>query len=155
MIMRRNEKRVTNRAEIDDVIRSSRACRLVMSDGDRPYVVPLCFGYDGSALYFHCAGEGRKLDILRKNSQVCVEFDIPGDVVEAEDACGWGMRFRSVIAFGTALIVEDPEEKRKGLNLLVAQYSRPGQDFSFRSASVARTTVIKVVIDEITGKQSA
>jgi len=152
--MRRDEKQITDKAEIDAIIRSSRTCRLAMSDGNRPYVIPLCFGYDGSTLYFHCAPEGMKVDILRENPQVCVEFDITGDVDEAECACSWGIRFQSVVAFGTALPVKEPEEKRKGLALLMSQYSRPGQEFSFPDASVSRTTVIKVVIDEMTGKQS-
>jgi nitroimidazol reductase NimA-like FMN-containing flavoprotein (pyridoxamine 5'-phosphate oxidase superfamily) len=152
--MRRDERQITDRAEIDAVIRGSRTCRLGMSDGNQPYVIPLCFGYDGSAFYFHCAPEGRTLDILQKNPRVCVEFDIAGDVIEAERACSWSIDFQSVIAFGTALLVEEPEEKRKGLSLVMAQYSRPGQAFSFPDAGVSRVTVIKVVVDEITGKQS-
>jgi nitroimidazol reductase NimA-like FMN-containing flavoprotein (pyridoxamine 5'-phosphate oxidase superfamily) len=152
--MRRHEKQITDRTDIDAMIRRSTTCRLGMSDGNQPYVIPLCFGYDGSALYFHCAQEGRKLDILRTNPQVCVEFDDAGDVTEAGAACLWGIEFQSVIAFGTAELVEEPEEKRKGLALLIAQYSSSGQEFSFPEANVNRTAVIKVVIDEITGKQS-
>ena len=153
--MRREEKEITDRAEIDAIIRSCKTCRLAMSDGDQPYVVPLCFGYDGSALYFHCAPEGRKLDILRANPRVCVEFDIAGEVAEASRACSWGIGFQSVIAFGIALFVEEPEEKRTALGLLMAQYARPGQEFPFPDASVIHTTIIKVPIDQITGKQSA
>jgi nitroimidazol reductase NimA-like FMN-containing flavoprotein (pyridoxamine 5'-phosphate oxidase superfamily) len=152
--MRRDEKQITDRSEIDAVICRSTACRLGMSDGDQPYVIPLCFGYDGSALYFHCAPEGRKLDILRENPKVCVEFDVAGDVVEAEVACSWGIRFQCVVAFGTALLVGEPDEKKKGLALLMAQYSRSGKEFSFPDASVSRTAIIKVVIDKITGNQS-
>jgi uncharacterized protein len=152
--MRRDEKQITDRSQIDRVIRSSRICRLGMSGGSQPYLIPLCFGYDGSALFFHCASEGRKLDILRENPHVCVEFDIPGDIVEADEACGWGIGFQSVIAFGVAHFVEDSQEKRKGLSLLMAQYSRPGQEFTFPDASLSRTTVIKVEIDAITGKES-
>ena len=152
--MRRPEKQMAHRARIDALIRASRACRLGMSDGNQPYVVPLCFGYDGTALYFHSARDGRKLDILHRNPRVCVEFDAMGEVTEAEDACSWGLAYQSVIAFGTAQLVDDPEEKRKGLHLLMAQYARPGQEFSFPDANVGRTTVIKVVVDEITGKRS-
>jgi nitroimidazol reductase NimA-like FMN-containing flavoprotein (pyridoxamine 5'-phosphate oxidase superfamily) len=152
--MRRNEKQITDRREIDRIIRKSSACRLGMSDGLQPYVIPLSFGYDGETIYFHCAHEGRKLNILRENPQVCVEFDIPGDITEAETACSWGFEYQSVIAFGTAYFVEKSDEKRKGLQLLMAQYSAPGEVFSFSDNNVEKTTVIKVVIDEITGKQS-
>lgn len=57
--MRRSEREIKDRKVIDDMIRRSRVCRLAMCDEDRPYVVPLNFGYDGSFLYFHAAQEGR------------------------------------------------------------------------------------------------
>ena len=152
--MRRDDREITDRSQIDAIIGGSRVCRLGMSDDGRPYVIPLCFGYDGLALYLHCASEERKLDVLRHNPHVCVEFDLPGDVVESEDACSWGIEYQSVVAFGTALFVEEPGEKRKALALVIAQYARPGQEFSFPDASVDRTVVLKVVISGITGKQS-
>lgn len=152
--MRRNDRQITDRAEIDAIIRGSTVCRLGMSDSGRPYVIPLCFGYDGRVLYLHSATEGRKLDVLRRNPRVCVEFDIPGDVVQNEDACSWSIGYRSVVAFGTARFLDEPEEKRKALALVMAQYARPGQEFSFSNTSVDRTVVLTVAISEITGKQS-
>jgi len=73
--MRRTEKEIENRAEIDSIIRRNQVCRVGLSEQGSPYVVPLCFGYDGESLYFHCAREGRKLDILRQNDKVCLETD--------------------------------------------------------------------------------
>lgn len=153
--MRRTEKEVTDRAEIDNIVRSSRVCRLGMSDGELPYVVPLCFGYDGVAVYFHSATQGQKLEILRRHPHVCLEFDVAGDIVQGEPACAWGQMYRSAIAFGEATFVESPEERRKGLRLLTAQYADPDRPFSFADAGLSRVVVIKVEIDQITGKQSA
>jgi uncharacterized protein len=150
--MRRGDKEITNRAEIDSVIRRSQVCRLGMADGDQPYVVPLCFGYDGKVLYFHCAEEGRKLDVLRNHRKVCLEFDVVEDVVEADDACDWGIRYQSVIGFGSASFVENAVEKKDALNLVMAQYSN--RKFSYSEAALSRTTVVKVVIESLTGKQS-
>lgn len=150
--MRRGEKEITNRAEIDAIIRGAQVCRLAMSDGDQPYVVPLNFGYDGSALYFHCALEGRKIDVLRRNARVCVEFDEPEELVRGEEACQWGMRYRSVIVFGTAYLLEDITARRDALRILMAQYT--DRSFSFPDQMVERTAVIKVAIELVTGKQS-
>jgi len=152
--MRRSEKQITDRTDIDEIIRGSRACHLAMCDGQHPYVVPLCFGYDGSALYFHCAREGRKIDILCKNPKVCVEFDIPGDTVEADEACVWGLKYRSVIAIGRAELIESAAEKREGLRCLMNQYAPSRQSWSFPDAAVDRVTIVKVLIEEITGRQS-
>lgn len=150
--MRRNEREIQERDGIDAVIRDCRICRVGLCDGAEPYVVPLCFGYDGKSLYFHGAPEGRKLDVLRKNSRVCFEFDIIDELVKTESGCGWSMKYRSVIGAGRAEIVEDLEEKRHGLDVLMSQYS--DRSFSFGENSVRRVCVIKVAIDSISGKQS-
>ena len=150
--MRRRERETKDREAIDALIRQCLVCRLGLSDGEEPYIVPLCFGYDGKALYFHNASGGRKIDILRKNSRVCFEFDIPEGMREAEEGCRWGIRYRSVIGFGTAETVDDQEDKKRVLGIIMAQYS--GRKYVFPEDAVARTTVIKVAIARITGKQA-
>lgn len=149
--MRKSQREITDRAEIDAIIRRSQVCRLGLTDGHEPYVVPLCFGYDGEALYFHCAREGRKLDILRRNNRVCFEFDIVEGIIKNTQACGWGMRYRSVIGVGTAHLVEKNDEKIKGLAVIMNQYA-DGR-FIFPDDAVSRTAVIKVLIESVSGKQ--
>jgi nitroimidazol reductase NimA-like FMN-containing flavoprotein (pyridoxamine 5'-phosphate oxidase superfamily) len=103
-------------------------------------------------LYFHSAPRGRKLDILRKNNAVCCEFDVDQEVVQAEDACAWSVRYRCVIAFGRAFAVEDLEEKRQALDVIVAHYG--GRPRAYPEATLRRTTVVKVEIQSMTGKIS-
>ena len=81
--MRRQEREISDRAAIDAIIRACQVCRLGMVDGDLPYIVPMSFGYDGRALYFHCATQGRKLDVLRRRPRVCFEFVYLDAMVEA------------------------------------------------------------------------
>lgn len=75
--------------------------RLAMVDNDRPYVVPLNYGYtyeNGTlTLYFHCAAEGRKIDILKTNSDVCFEMDGEHKLIEGKIDCAYGYSFESVI----------------------------------------------------------
>ena len=142
--MRRSEREITDRAEIDAVIGSCQVCRLGLCD--------MCFGYDGEFVYFHSAVAGRKLDILRRNPRVCVEFDQLLDLVEGKEACGWGMHYRSVVGTGTAEFVEGLEAKRAGLALVMAQYS--DGDFSFPEGAVDRVSVFRVRLDQLTGKQA-
>ncbi len=141
------------RAEIDAVIRGCTVCRLGLADAGRPYVVPMCFGYDGQCLYVHCAHDGRKIDILRRNNRVCVEFDIAEGLVSGGDqGCRWSMRYRSVLVEGTARFVDEPDARRQALAVIMAQYA-PGT-FAFTDAMVARTCVIAVDIETVTGKQT-
>ena len=150
--MRKKEKEITDPAAMESIIRRSMICRLAMAEDNLPYVVPLCFGYRDRALYFHCAREGRKTDILRKNNRVCVEFDIDQELVTAEDPCKFDMNFRSVIGFGKAYLLEDREEKRKGLEAIMQHYA--GKSFSYPDEIVGKTMVIKVEVESLTGKKA-
>lgn len=150
--MRRHEKEITDPKEMEAVIRESRICRLGLSDGLEPYIVPVNFGYRNRRVYIHGAPKGRKIDLIRKNPRVCVEFDIDDGIIEGNSGCNWSMAFRSVIATGRAVILEDKAEKRQGLAVIMAQYSDGA--FSFPDKAIAGTAVIRIDIDAMTGKRS-
>jgi uncharacterized protein len=150
--MRRNEKEITDRGELDAIIRQAHVCRVALVDGDRPYLVPMNFGYLGDRIYFHCAAAGKKMEILRRNNNVCFSFDIDLELRPGKEACQWGMRYRSVIGFGTAVLVEDMEEKRIGLAAIMHQYAEG--EFSFPEEAVRGTVIIRVDIESMTGKKS-
>lgn len=150
--MRRKDREITDIALIEDVIRNSLVCRLGMSRNDQPYVVPLCFAYNDNTLYFHSAGEGLKLEILQQNPNVCVEFDIDQEVIQGDKPCKWGMKYRSVIGFGKGSLVENLQEKKKGLDAIMQQYA--GRSFEYVEAAIKSTVIIKVEIESMTGKFS-
>ncbi len=152
VLMRRSDKEITDRTEIDAVIRGCQVCRLGFCDGGEPYIVPLCFGYDGKALYFHSAPVGRKIDILHASNRVCFEFDTVESIVRTDKACNWGISYRSVVGIGRAEILDDLEAKRHGLSMIMCQYSPGG--FSFPDAAVDRVCIIRVAIERMTGKKS-
>ncbi|MFH1754788.1 MAG: pyridoxamine 5'-phosphate oxidase family protein [Candidatus Latescibacterota bacterium] len=151
--MRRKDQEITERKEIDEIIAASQVVRLAMVDGDKPYIVPLCFGYDGKVLYVHCARDGKKTEILKKNANVCFEFEEVGPLEESDKPCNWGIKYRSIIGSGKAVFLEDLEDKKKSLNLIMKQYT--DQPFQFEDRMVAAVTVIRIDIEEITGKRSS
>ncbi len=150
--MRRKDREITDIALIEDVIRNSLVCRLGMSSNNQPYVVPLCFAYSDNTLFFHSAGEGLKLEILQQNPNVCVEFDIDQEVIQGDKPCKWGMKYRSVIGFGKGSLVENLEEKKKGLDAIMKHYS--GRSFEYAEPAIESTVIIKVKIESMTGKKS-
>lgn len=150
--MRKKEKEITDKAAIESIILNSWVCRLALSEDNHPYIVPLCFGYEDNALYFHSAPEGKKLDILRSNNKVCFEFDIDHRIVEAQEACGWTMNYRSVIGFGKASVIDDPDEKIKAITAIIQHYA--GKPVPYSEAKLKDTVIIKVEIESITGKES-
>jgi uncharacterized protein len=148
--MRRKEREIKDRKVIDDIIRRCRVCRVAMNDEGQPYVVPLNFGYDGRFLFFHCAQEGRKIDILKKNNRVGFEFDILHDIVTAKQACKWGTKYESVIGSGTAEILDALKAKKEALECIMRQYGSNAKDFP--EDIMKKTLIIRVRIRAISGK---
>ena len=151
--MRRKEKQITAITEIEAVIRKALVCRLAMVDDGWPYIVPLCFGYQNNTLFFHSAKEGKKLDLLIKNKNVCFEFDVDTKLKRGETACEWGMTYQSVIGFGQASLVEDPSAKRSALDIIMRQYAEG--TFAYTDALLEKIAIIKVAIANMTGKRAA
>jgi nitroimidazol reductase NimA-like FMN-containing flavoprotein (pyridoxamine 5'-phosphate oxidase superfamily) len=150
--MRRTDKEITDRAEIEYIIQRSVVCRLGLLDENRPYIVPLCFGYTDNTLYFHSANQGRKIDILKKNNTVCFEFDIDCEPIKADNPCEWGMKYKSVLGFGKAYFVDGFEAKCAAMDIIMQQYS--DGTFDYPKTKEKNTAVIRVEIEHMTGKQS-
>ena len=150
--MRRSEKEITDKKAIEDIISRSKVCKLAMCDRDIPYIVPMSFGFNDNTLYFHSAPQGEKIDILKKNPNVCFEFEILTQVIKSARACKWGMKYKSVIGFGTASFITDDNLKRHAFDIIMNQYA--DGSFSYEEASLKSAIIIKIDIHSMTGKQS-
>ena len=150
--MRRKEREIKDKNEIESVIERAAVCRIALSDNNVPYIVPLNFGYKDNCLYFHSAPKGKKIDIMRRNNNVCFELDIDHELIESETPCNYSMKYRSVIGFGKAFFVDDFEEKRMALNTIMQHYS--GDPYEFSENQIKNVAVIKIEIDSMTGKKS-
>jgi nitroimidazol reductase NimA-like FMN-containing flavoprotein (pyridoxamine 5'-phosphate oxidase superfamily) len=150
--MRRKEKEITSLEEIEEIVKKSKVCRIGLVDGDEPYILPVCFGYEGNSLYFHSAPEGRKIDLIRRNNRACFEIDTDVEIISGEKPCDWTARYRSVIGTGRAFILEKNEEKRHGLSVIMRQYSPNISELRFEK--LGSVAVVKIEVDRITGKKS-
>jgi len=143
--------KITDIDEIEGIIRKALICRLGLVDNDEPYVVPVCFGYERGALYFHGSLKGRKVELIKKNNKVCFEMDIDAELEKSEDPCDWAMKGKSVVGVGRASILESDEEKSYALRLIMGHYSEG--DFSFPESALDSVLVVRVDIRSITGKK--
>jgi len=150
--MRRSDKQITDLTELESLLSTADLCHLSMVDEGRPYVVPMNFGYEDSALYFHSAPEGRKIDILKSNPEVCFSIVARHELVTSERACSWTAKFSSVIGTGIATIISDRTVKEQGLKVLMAQYS--DEEYDFSNENLDGVVVIRVEIESMTGKSS-
>jgi uncharacterized protein len=150
--MRRKDREITDRTEIEAILQEAQVCRIALADGDGPYIVPMCFGYDDGSIYLHSAPEGRKITMIQANPRCCFEVDQCNGIVKGKNACSWGMHYKSVIGFGRATILSDPEEKKHGLTCIMRQYQDGTHEFS--DEDIRNVAVIRISIESITAKTS-
>ena len=142
-----------DRTELDQIIHDAQICHLACSMNDEPYVVPLAFGYDGKAVYFHTAQTGKKIDILSANPRVCLGFEKDISLLpDPNQACEWSFSYKSIIATGIAEELTNPDDKLNALMQIMQHYS--GKEWDFPQDKLSRTRLWRVVVDNITGKKS-
>jgi len=150
--MRRSDREIIDRPVIEQILRQARLCHLAMVDDGEPYVVPMNYGYRDGVIFLHCAGEGRKLDVLGRNGRVCFAVHVDERFSPGEAACSNALYYRSVIGGGSARLLTDASAKADGLNAIMRQFGRP--EGPYAHDVLARTVVIRIDIDWMTGKQS-
>ena len=153
--MRRKDREVQSPDEIFDILNRCDTVRMAFRGEHYPYVVPVSFGAElvnGKVIvYFHCAREGMKLELLKKDPRICLEGDI---FIRTETADhGVTIRYESVIGFGECRIDEDEQENKYGLKLLTGHDGYP-DDSPDRCRALEHLYVVKAVLSEITGKRN-
>ena len=153
--MTRRELEITDPGAMTEILKKCGFLHLGLVDGGMPYIVPMNYGFtmeNGKlTLYLHCAKEGYKLDVIRKNPVCCFEMECGVQPFSGKVACQFGMSYSSMMGRGTAVIVEDPSEKIRAMKLLMK--TQTGQDFEFTERLVSAVSVIRVDVSEYTAKQ--
>lgn len=154
--MRRKDREITSRSELINIIEKADVCRIAINSDTAPYIVPLNFGYkweEKIEIFFHCATEGRKLELLSKNNMVCFEIDIEHELIKDEKACNWGMKYKSIIGTGKIIEINDDKEKKLALNKIMEHYGFIKENIDYNNMIFNRTKLLKLVVNELTGKQ--
>ena len=153
--MRRKEREMREIKGMLDIIEGCKHCRVGLCVDDRPYIVPLNYGYSYResvlTLYFHSAKEGKKIDIIKRNNKACFEIDCDTELIEGVKACSYGYQYRSVVGFGEIVLLETNEEKKDGLNRIMQHQT--GKVFSFEDSDLEKVLVYKMKVNELTGKE--
>ena len=152
--MTKRERQVTDEGQIQAILDAGKVLHLGLAVDNEPYVVPLNYGYimeEGKlTLYLHSAQRGKKLDMLRANPKVFFEMDCDLMPFESKLPCQYGMVYSSIMGRGVATIVEDVEEKKRAMTVLMKTQS--GKDFEFVDRLVSRVAVVRVDVSEYTAK---
>jgi nitroimidazol reductase NimA-like FMN-containing flavoprotein (pyridoxamine 5'-phosphate oxidase superfamily) len=152
--MRRSDREISDFQEIEQIIRKADVCRIAFANDNIPYIVTMNFGYvtgPSKMLYFHCAKEGRKLEMMLRNSYVCFEMDVDHQIKKGIRSCDWGMNYSSVVGYGNLHIVKGLEERTAGLDSIMAHYGGPELN-EYDTKVLEHTTILRLDIQELTGK---
>ena len=149
--MRRKDREVSREEALTILDNASWGVLSAVDAENEPYCVPLSLVREGDWLYFHCAMEGHKLEILRARPKACINFvssvEFPEDVFTAI--------YASAVVFATAEELSSDEEKLHGLKIICERFT-PKNMHAFEkeaAAMLSRTSVWKIHINEITGKR--
>ena len=153
--LRRKDKEIKDKAEIEQVLGEATVGRLGTSKDDTPYVVPVSYVYHEGKIIIHGAKQGKKMDDIAANPRVCFEVDT-SEIIRSDDPCNYSYRYRSVIANGTAKILDDPEKRLEMLRLLTERYA-PGQGSDLTEEHLKKNwnlNVVEIMIRDMVGKKS-
>ena len=152
--MTKRERQVTDPEQIRHILDTAKVLHLGLAVDNEPYVVPMNYGYTEEAgrlvLYLHSAVRGKKLDMIRANDRVFFEASCELTPFEGKVPCQYGLAYSSVMGRGKARIVEDVEEKKQAMTVLMK--TQTGKDFSFEDRLVSIVAVIRVDVEEYTAK---
>ena len=153
--MRRADREISDINQIEEIIHKADVCRIALANDNYPYIVTLNFGYINEPemrFYFHCAREGKKLEMIARNNHVCFEMDTDHLIYNGKKGCDWGMHFSSVVGYGNITIVTEISEKTSGMNCIMKHYGGEGE-YLYDEKVFENTTIMRLNILEITGKK--
>ena len=144
-MMRRADREVADPQQVEAIIATCKIVSLAYTDAEGITIVPL---------YFHGSATGRKMDAVKAaGNALPVAFEMATDceVVEGRTLCNWGEAFKSIVGNGTASIIDNLDEARQGLALLMKQQAGM-EHVEFTDQQVRAVTVWKVEADYFTAK---
>jgi len=154
--IRRKDKAITDIHEMRQILRTAQYVTLAMCLNDEPYLVSLSHGYDEerNCIYFHCAKEGKKIDILNANNLVWGQALVDhGYVQGACDHLYATTQFRGRVTF-----VEDIEEKEHALRIMIQSLEDNPEEIiekQLTPGSIQRVTIGRIDIDHLSGKKAS
>jgi nitroimidazol reductase NimA-like FMN-containing flavoprotein (pyridoxamine 5'-phosphate oxidase superfamily) len=150
--MRRNDREVKDKALIEQFIAKEQIIRIAFYDNGDLYIVPLNYGFIYEnykyVFYFHVAKAGRKFELSKSSPMVGFEIDGEYELLQADVACNYSAKFQSVIGTGRLSIIEDYEEKIKGLNALMNHISGKSE-WDYSKDMVNAVAVFRLEVDKL------
>lgn len=153
-IRRHPERAHYGRESVFAVLDSALMCHVGYIIDGRPYVTPTLFWREGERLYWHGSSASRMLRTQAAGIPVCLTVSHVDGLVLARSAFRHSLNYRSVMAFGTAALVDDPSEKEAGLNAFIERLypGRTGRMRAILAQEMKATSLMGMTIEEASAK---
>ena len=141
-------------------LREARVGHIAYTWDDQPFLNPNTFWFDeeNHQIIFHSNLAGRLRSSIEKNPKVCLEVSELGKLLPSNVALEFSLQYRSVVVFGTARILEDPAEARRGLYQLIHKYfpamKEGGEYREITDKELRSTSVYAIKIESWSGKEN-
>ena len=153
--MRKINQEIKDMAVLEEILSAAEICRLGFMDGNRPYILPFNYGYRDKCIYIHCAKEGKKIDLIKHNNNVCFEIEQSAEIKKYENACKWTTWYQSIVGYGMVEIISDYMQKKQGLDIIMRHNgANSNHNLNYDKNKIDSMYVLKIEITEMTGKQS-
>ena len=155
--MRRKDREITDKKIIEEFISKQNIIRIGFYDkkNEEVYVVPVNYGYiidkEQYTFYIHGGKGGRKYELSKDEPNVGFEIDGNYKLIEGKDACNFSAKYQSVIGNGKIKIIEDLEEKKKGLDIIM-NHSTGKSGFEYKQRMVENVAIYKLIAEKLTCK---
>ncbi len=157
--IRRQDRAITDDAWIADFLQKANYGVFATCRNGQPFTVARNFAYEAQkhAIYFHGARKGRTFENVGQGTSVNLNVSEMGEWIVAERAMNFGVKYKGVVVFGRLSVVEDAEEAKRGLQLIMDKYFpalRPGIDYeAITDDDLKVTAVFRVDIESWSGKE--
>jgi nitroimidazol reductase NimA-like FMN-containing flavoprotein (pyridoxamine 5'-phosphate oxidase superfamily) len=157
--VKRKDRAVQDDAWIRALLHRAATGVLATVDEGQPFINVNLFVFDeaSDAIYMHTAREGRTRKNVQGDERVCFSVSEMGRLLPAATALDMSVEYSSVVLFGRAAVVDDPDQAKRALQLLLDKYFphlKPGRDYRpITPEELARTRAYRIQIDEWSGKR--
>ena len=153
-VVRESDRGVYDRDTVNRILDEGFLCHVGFVVDGQPFVIPTSYGRNGDVLYIHGSAASRMLRNLDRGIPVCVTFTLLDGLVLARSVFNHSMNYRSVVILGTAMLVDNPEEKLAAL-LALSEHILPGRWDDSRQPNekeLKATSVLRIPIEEFSAK---
>jgi len=143
-----------DRADVDAILDAGMLAHVAFCVGSQPFVIPMLYARDGDTLLLHGSVASRLMRELGNGVEACVGVTHVDALVLARSHFNHSVNYRSVVAFGRAVVVDDITTKADALSRFVDAVL-PGRAAESRAADakeLAATTVLRFEIVDASAK---